>query len=244
MSKSSSKARLEARPQVKVERKDEHEGDRKQRVPRTTTAERNEDWAEVANFVVTFERRGSQAEGTLERRITAHKMQDGGISARWSGPAQQPMVAWMAQQVGEWAADVASTEGTTPAAPNGPGPAATTDACAVSIQDFQALALGESKAFDLEANIEVQGLETVVQPGALALPPCTVAFYSRNVATRDKSALGSVVLEDLEPGRRSYRARLKAVVLPAGEYRLESVALLRGRSPKMAHKVGPVLHVR
>ena len=50
---------------------------------RPAAADKRDEWSEVANFVITFERRGAQAAGTLERRISAHKMQDGGISARW-----------------------------------------------------------------------------------------------------------------------------------------------------------------
>jgi hypothetical protein len=64
-------------------------------------------WNEVANFVVTFERRERgerrDADG-VERRISAHKMQDGGISAAWTGIEQQPMCAWIADHLGaDWA---------------------------------------------------------------------------------------------------------------------------------------------
>jgi hypothetical protein len=58
-------------------------------------------WSEVANFVLTFETRLLRS-GREERRITAHKMQDGGITARWTGHAQQPMVNWIAEHLGDW----------------------------------------------------------------------------------------------------------------------------------------------
>lgn len=69
--------------------------------PRSGKPTRERAWSEVASFVVQFEKRAA-ADGSFDRRITAHKMEDGGITARWTGLAQQPMVDWIAQHLGEW----------------------------------------------------------------------------------------------------------------------------------------------
>jgi hypothetical protein len=61
-----------------------------------------ETWVEAANFVITFERRNADANGRIARRITAHKMQEGGISAEWTGLQQEPMCDWIAHHVGDW----------------------------------------------------------------------------------------------------------------------------------------------
>ena len=58
-------------------------------------------WNEVANFVLTFESR-TLASGASENRITAHKMQDGGLTEKWTGTEQQPMVRWISEHVGDW----------------------------------------------------------------------------------------------------------------------------------------------
>lgn len=73
------------------------------RPARSAKAPRERAWSEVASFVIHFERRASGGDGAGERRIAAHKMQDGGITARWTGPAQQPMMGWIAEHLdGDW----------------------------------------------------------------------------------------------------------------------------------------------
>ena len=242
------------KPEIKPDMKPNLRRDSKpDKAARPAAADKRDEWSEVANFVITFERRGAQAAGTLERRISAHKMQDGGISARWSGVAQQPMAAWMAEHVGDWADDEAPLPGApasaeagraarptaTDAATAAAAAARATDNTSISIQNFRVRGQADA-AFDLEADIEV---ECPVGAKARLLPPCSVSFFSRNVANHDKAALGTIVVDGLAPGRKSYRARLPAVKLPAGEYRLESVALLKGAATKVAYKAGPVLHV-
>lgn len=71
------------------------------KVARGAAPKEEDRWTEVANFVVTFERRDTEA--GVDRRITAHKMQDDGITAKWTGVAQHPMCEWIANHTGDWA---------------------------------------------------------------------------------------------------------------------------------------------
>lgn len=100
------------------------------RTGRGAKAARERTWSEVASFVIHFERRAT-GDGAGERRITAHKMQDGGITARWTGLAQQPMTSWIAEHLGDWGDEpapevppgcAASTASATPAAPTSTAP--------------------------------------------------------------------------------------------------------------------------
>ena len=236
---------------------------------RVAALAKGDDWSEVANFVVTFERRESEAAGTVEQRISAHKMQDGGITAIWSGVGQQPMCEWIANHVGDWAsmdADKHETDAVSQEVILAPSLASTPsdgDAAAISsdvtvtISDLRTLAasadaqtLGAGKldrtsfasgeAFNVETRIEISGLRG---RDLHRNSPCCVKFFSRNIATRLGLQLGQVSVDDLAEGQTSYRAVLPRVSLPAGSYRLETVALLKGTQTKMAYRQGPLLQV-
>jgi hypothetical protein len=247
---------------------------------RTVTRPPEESWTEVANFVLTFERRVGAVDGQTEKRITAHKMQEGGITANWTGVAQQPMCEWIAQHVGDWARaqaqaqleEVAPTLTTeeihneeiqqgdteTLAPPAAAAPPAALGLAVAQVRALQAIvetvpggspaapsnsraSFKSGEAFSLEALIEINGLGDAqpLDPAAA----CSVQFFSRNTVTSEAARLGEACVAEPVNGQSSYRAVLRRVRLPAGTYRLESVATLKGMPPKHAYGQGPVLQV-
>jgi hypothetical protein len=217
-------------------------------------------WTEVANFVVTFERRESETGAGIERRITAHKMQDDGITAKWTGVAQQPMCEWIADHVSDWViAEPRSAEvdGSAIAA-QVPGVDTTglamriTQVRAVLSADRAPAAVGSTQedsrhtsfesgeAFNLEALIEISGLP---KSQAAQIPACSVQFFSRNAVTKEKVRLGEARIADHVEGRSSFRAKLALVRLAAGNYRLEAVAMLKGQQPILAYGLAPMMQV-
>ena len=74
-------------------------------------------WNELANFVLTFESLGLP-DGLREHRITAHKMQDGGLTAEWRGTAPQAMYDWIGQHLGDWPAISGATQAAALATPD------------------------------------------------------------------------------------------------------------------------------
>lgn len=232
-------------------------------------------WNEVASFVIHFERRSAASGGGSERRITAHKMQDGGITARWTGLAQQPMVGWIAEHLSDWG-DLPGDEPVSHAAEATPGvaggttadvPAPLPDASQVSLSvagvaarqagasgapaarpeapSAASIRLRSHEAFVLDATIEIAAVnESLVDPLGEG---CTVQFFGRNILTQEGIRLGQAKVDaapvDREGGRRAFRASLDDVSLPAGTYRLVSVATLSTRPAKLAHFQGPMLEV-
>jgi hypothetical protein len=269
-------------------------------------------WTEVANFVVTFERRDSAA--GVDRRITAHKMQDDGITAKWTGVAQQPMCAWIANHTGDWGftesvspaltglagdskASAAASMGPVSAAPGTvtsqvralhavrpdapieanhaaceparpadaaaraevPAPIPDASRVSLSIRTVTARQAGDSgpsagaptpatrvrlrgdEVFNLDATIEVAGAtESLVTPLATQ---CRVQFFGRNMSTKKGIRLGEANVGVAESGGGAYRASLGGVTLPAGTYRLDSIATLPAWSAKLARAEGPMLDV-
>ena len=241
-------------------------------------------WSEVANFVVTFEQRSSGAGGSAERRITAHKMQEGGITAEWSGAAQQPMCAWIQDHVGDWGglvgddAEAGAAGSIAAGAAPGDAPAAAptpvqlpavaqsplidrkqedmtllfselrvalqaADAdvpASVAARGPDAMSIASDHAFNVEGRIELRGLR---EPDLRRHAHCSVQFFGRNLATKEGLNLGKVEIESLAEGQTSYQAVLRGVRLPAGHYRLASVALLQGDLHRMAYKAGPLVQI-
>lgn len=232
---------------------------------RSAPQKREAAWIDVASFVISFEHRAAVT-GRSERRITAHKMQDGGITAEWTGLAQQPLAQWIADHVGDWGDEeplqglMASAE--TSACIDAKAIPCDTSALVVSVTKVEAhqagghrtadgarsvaetpgaVALQSSTAFELEAVVEISapcGQE--VSPHSAS---CTVQFFSRNTSTLESSRLGEV-LANVRPGTRgAYAATLPRVKLPAGTYRVASVAILKGVPPKLAYAQGPMLEI-
>lgn len=225
---------------------------------------KEERWTEMASFVINFERRAG-ARGSAERRITAHKMQDGGITAQWSGLAQEPLIQWIAEHVNDWGdmesvQPVAAAEAALPLIA---GAAAHCDTASVNlsisaVEAHQAgrtgaggrgqtpdpgrtVALKSSAAFDLDAVVRISGPDGRELPSAST--PCTVQFFVSNVATKEQSRLGEVRAGATAPGASSAAATLPRITLPAGTYRVASVAILKGTPPKLAYAQGPLLEV-
>ncbi len=222
-------------------------------------APREAPWAEVANFVVTFERRESESGDGIERRITAHKMQDDGITAKWTGAGQQAMCEWIANQVRDWvnpepAESTRNEVGCDPIAARAPE----LDTTHVTLAIAQVRALGSvdpepsgsgtqdegcrtsfkrGEVFNLEALIEFSGLR---EADAGHIPPCSVQFFSRNTLTKERARLGEASIAERGCGQSSYRAVLTRVQLAEGSYRLESVAMLKGKQPKFAYEQVPL----
>ena len=182
------------------------------RAARKAAAPMEPDWNEVANFVLTFESR-TRAQGARENRITAHKMQDGGLTAEWRGTEQQAMCSWIGQHLGDWPAAsgdnvVEAGEPRTPSAdrsstsgePNEPaevGPAAPSrevlPAFRLQVTALYPLAQGSAGAqvhavgtlpFDLEASIIAEPVDTDATSEYAV--PCTVEFFCRNTTTTEK----------------------------------------------------------
>jgi hypothetical protein len=224
-------------------------------------------WTEVANFVVTFERRESETGTGIERRITAHKMQDDGITAKWTGLAQQPMCEWMTEHVGDWA----KTQPTTPveAEPlqSGSDAAAPPDkptALQLEISMLRAVhtyaehactgtiapaelgrggvgSLKSGTAFDVEVTVKINGLCKGKAPQNSV--PCSVQFFCRNTLTSEGTRLGAVSVVEMVDNKSAYRAVLPRVSLAAGTYRLESVATLKDAHPSFAYGQSSLLEV-
>lgn len=226
-------------------------------------------WNEVANFVLTFESR-MRAQGARENRITAHKMQDGGLTAEWRGTEQQAMCGWIGQHLGDWPAasgdNVADAEDPgrpsadrqstskeanpptemRPATPPRPAlPAFRLQVTALyplagSSADARVHVLG-TQPFDLEASIIA---EPVNPDAALEYPvPCAVEFFCRNATTTEKFQLGSTVVVDVTGTESVYKAVVRQVSLAPGHYRLACIARLRGAIAPVASVQGPLLQV-
>ena len=281
---------------------------------RAAAPKEEDGWTEVANFVVTYERRDSAA--GVDRRITAHKMQDDGITAKWTGEAQQPMCEWIANHTGDCAFAEAANPTPTPltgesnaavasspsvgSASAAPGqvksqvralhavrldalieanraacepalpveaashaevPAPLPDASRVSlyirtVTARQASATRPSagattqgtrvrlrgdEVFDLDAMIEIaSATESLVIP---LVEQCRVQFFGRNMSTKKSIRLGEANVGVAESGGGAYRASLGALSLPAGIYRLDSIATLPTWPAMLAHAEGPMLDV-
>ena len=230
---------------------------------RSVSAKKEQPWTDVASFVINFERRAVVA-GRSERRITAHKMQDGGITAGWTGLAQQPLVEWIADHVGDWGDSEPVQSLLAPAVADNRIDAkptlCDTTAVALSITAVEAhqaggiettagarareqargVVLRSGTAFDLDAVVEISGLEDEILSTSA---PCTVQFFSRNTVTQERSRLGEVLAGAQAAGRSSYSATLPQITLPAGTYRVASVAILKGTPPKLAYAQGPLLEI-
>jgi hypothetical protein len=227
-------------------------------------------WREVANFVVTFESRANAAGGE-DKRITAHKMQEGGITASWTGAEQQPMCRWIAEHVGEgWEPAPGPTDALQAAdrpeparkpapqlAPEGHDAAPSLPGVALTIAQLRArpivepVAPTDARAGDAAAargrTALAFDLEAVLDIEAADLHGQAVAwpveFYLRDMHTASKRRLGVASTEVLVAGRASYAARLSEVELPAGIYRVDCVARTPGNAPGFAFRQGPVLQV-
>ena len=218
-------------------------------------------WVEVANFVLTFESRNTRA-GGHEERITAHKMQEGGITATWTGAELRPMCQWIGEHVGDWAehAPAPTAEAVRGSASNGAAPAplpqlnlAIAQLRAVPATQGRAAAMGapgaaqrpmsrtDADTFNLEAVLEISA-DGPLDP---ALPPtrCPVEFFSRNMLTTEKQRLGEASTVEWVPGRLSYAATLSRVRLPVDTYRLDCVARLPNATRPFAYLQGPLLQV-
>ena len=238
------------------------------RTARKAAAPVEPEWNEVANFVLTFESR-TPARGARENRITAHKMQDGGLTAEWRGTEQQTMCGWISQHLGDWPAasddDVVGTgELPTPSAdrasssretneptevrPAAPSPEAL-PAFRLQVTALYPLARGSADArvhavgtlpFDLEASIIAEPLNP---DAALEFPvPCEVEFFCRNTTTTEKLQLGSIVV-DMTRAESAHKAVLRQVSLAPGHYRLACIARLRRVISPVACLQGPPLQV-
>jgi hypothetical protein len=238
-------------------------------VPATGKPERGgatrkeERWTEMASFVVNFERRNN-ADGSGERRITAHKMQDGGITAQWTGVAQEPLVRWIADHVSDWGdrESIQAVAGHAAESSLIDLGDAVCDTTTVSLSitaigahtpghsggavraeasnGASSVALRSGAAFELSAVVEINAQDGRELPAAST--PCTVQFFSVNTVTKQRSRLGEVWAGQAA-GRSSLAATLPRVTLPAGSYRVTSVALLKGTPPKLAYAQGPLLEV-
>lgn len=246
---------------------------REREAPRAATAAPpSRPWTEAASFVVHFERRAVAGSAeSFEHRITAHKMEDGGISAQWIDGTLEPLVRWIAEHAGEpWAAgsggeaavgEAAEAEATVPAAavPERAGIAMCIARFGVRAADGTAAAeggdgpssdqpevqLAVGTAVDLEATIRIEGFAAAPADGTT--PPCTVHFYGRNSLTQQGMLLGEVAAAPLAEGGATgadlWRARLRHLNLPAGSYRLATVATLDAMPSVRAHAGGPMLLV-
>lgn len=238
------------------------------RAARKAAAPVEPDWNEVANFVLTFESR-TREQGARENRITAHKMQDGGLTAEWRGTEQQAMCGWIGQHLGDWpatggdkvveagephtpSADRSSTSGeTNEPAEVGPAPPSREALPAFRLQvtalyplaqgsaDAQVHAVGP-RPFDLEASIIAEPVDT--DAASESAVPCRVEFFCRNATTTEKFQLGSIVF-DVTGTEGAHKAVLRQVSLAPGHYRLACVAKLRRVISPVACLQGPLLQV-
>jgi hypothetical protein len=229
-------------------------------------------WTEVASFVINFERRASSESRGPERRITAHKMQDGGITAAWTGLAQQPMCQWIAEHVSDWAnvdpADAAERsamktwhEKAVPAPHRMPKKADDHPEASPSIAAVRAHQTGVVDV-TLRANAPRALLGVALKPdeafdldtwidmpasclGALdpGTPQCTVLFFGKNTQTHEGLRLGAAVAEARNAGDHSFMASLPEIKLPAGSYRVAVVAELNGLPERRAYGQGPLLEI-
>ena len=220
-------------------------------------------WTEVANFVLTFESR-VRVEGTRENRITAHKMQDGGLTAEWRGTEQQAMCGWIGQHLGDWPAAMGDEfiEAADPGTPSAGGsstsgegkqPTARREALPeyrLQVTAVHPRALGapdapvhvvDTRAFDIEASI----IAVPVNADAAThdAVPCAVDFFCRNTMTAEKFQLGSTVVVDVTGSEHQYKAVLRQVALAPGHYRVACIARLRSAVAPVACAQGPLLQV-
>ncbi|KNZ31186.1 MAG: hypothetical protein AD742_18445 [Methylibium sp. NZG] len=229
-------------------------------------------WSELANFVLTFESRELPA-GLREHRITAHKMQDGGLTAEWRGTQQHAMCDWIGQHLGDWpvgpvegtaaataaavtveaheapsdaASSVAAAEARPASAPRDALPAFRLHVTALRPRSAaDALAHGVHTVAARAFDVEAEiAAEPIDADAALVDPlPCVVEFFGRNTVTAAKFRLGDAVLIEVTRALRAYTAVLEQVSLPPGTYRLACIARLRGAVAPVACGQGPLLHV-
>jgi hypothetical protein len=237
---------------------------------RRSALPRDEGWDELANFVVTFERRQARPDAPVERRITAHRMENDGITAKWTGDAQLALGAWMSDQVPGWsvAVAVAAAEPAAaralaqiaPAAEPVPSTASADNARTPSVAVPTPATTASPSSLEFLA-LKVQGAEG--QPSAQAGLPfeveawlqaaprdagelpsgaCAVQFFCRNASTAQGERLGIVSAVAVGGGHR-YRAVFQCDGLPAGTYRIESAASMRNAREVFAYRRGPLLEV-
>jgi hypothetical protein len=214
-------------------------------------------WDEVANFVLTFESR-AVASGTRENRITAHKMQEGGITEKWIGTEPQPMVQWIRDHLGDWAQAAVRTDppikvprhelaafrlevsALCPIA-RASGDRGHEQAELAARQSDARIHVSGPATFDLEAVVQIDPSNAdLLADGSVR---CAVEFFSRNTLTAEKARLGEAMTAEVTATQRSYTAVLLNVTLNTGSHRLACVARLRNSAAPIACLQGPLIQV-
>lgn len=217
------------------------------------------DWQDIASMVVYFQLR--QHEGGAEtRRISVHRIQNGGQNAEFDGFDYETLCSWMADQVRE--IRVAERDNLHAArnepATRYPSTSARPELRFVWIRAFQppishqpaSMAMaGGAFAQRIEADSPLSFEICFRLRAATATELAAIGagyrsrFYLQEVATRRKTHLGDSELTPLIAEQTTYTSRVSHVKLVPGLYRVQVVVELQSLSPSSHFLEAPFLTV-